>query len=202
MELSRREFILKHAKFLFFLGIGSMFAPVYYKNVFAQTEKTNIFRPPGALNRQDFLNKCIRCFKCGEVCPFGTIEFLGLEDSFLDADTPYLANLHQNPCYLCMRCNEVCPTGALQKIPYEPDKILESVKIGTAVISEKDCVIYNGKRRRCHRCLVNCPFRHKAIYIGDEGGPVIDPNYCVGCGICVQACPFAPTAIQVIGRAD
>lgn len=34
-------------------------------------------RPPGALPEEEFLNRCIRCFRCGEACPKTAINFAG-----------------------------------------------------------------------------------------------------------------------------
>ncbi|HID31852.1 MAG TPA: RnfABCDGE type electron transport complex subunit B [bacterium (Candidatus Stahlbacteria)] len=40
---------------------------------------------------------------------------------------------------------------------------------------------------RMGHCVKACPF--DAIHLGDEGLPVIDPERCTGCGICVKECP-------------
>ncbi len=52
----------------------------------------------------------------------------------------------------------------------------------------------------CNPCETSCPFG--AIYIGDDitNRPVLDPNKCRGCGICVVACPgIAITMAMVTG---
>lgn len=36
-------------------------------------------------------------------------------------------------------------------------------------------------------CVAVCPV--DALYMGDEGLPIVDPERCTGCGACVQACP-------------
>ena len=36
-------------------------------------------------------------------------------------------------------------------------------------------------------CVFSCPF--DAIYMGENGLPVVDPVACTGCGNCVKACP-------------
>ncbi len=53
----------------------------------------------------------------------------------------------------------------------------------------------------CNPCETSCPFG--AIYIGDDitNRPVLDPEKCRGCGICVAACPgIAITMAMITGE--
>lgn len=182
MKITRRNFI----EGLGVIGIMSLLTPGELMWAFSPTQAP--LRPPGAVIEKQFNIKCIRCFKCGQVCPTGAINFGKWHEGQL-ADTPLLNSLHTNACNLCMECTNVCPTGALTAIKSDPGSILKSVKIGTAHIIEERCVLYNGKRPFCNICRRVCPFTGKAVYSNELGQPVIDKQYCVGCGLCVQACP-------------
>ena len=199
MAISRREFLKKNIKAIFVLSLGSITAPLLIKNVYA--EGPTLLRPPGAMFEKEFLSRCIRCFKCGEACPYGTIKFAGWKAG-LALETPYLHDMQSNPCLLCMKCTDVCPTGALKSISSNPQVVLREVKLGIAVISERRCVVINGMTTRCHRCIIQCPYKDLAIYMDDRGFPVVNPEYCVGCGICMQACPFAPAALSIEARRE
>lgn len=189
MKFSRRDFL----EALGLVGILALFAPGELVHAFGSAYIP--LRPPGSITEEEFNIKCIRCFKCGQICPTGAISFGRWTEGQL-ADTPLLNNLNTNPCNLCMACTRECPTGAL--IPIEPDleSIMKHVKIGVAHIEERGCVLYNGRRRMCHFCLQVCPLRGKAIYVNDWGQPVIDSYSCVGCGLCAQACPTMAVEIR------
>jgi len=199
VTITRREFLKRNAKALFVLSLGSITMPLLIKNVYA--EGTTLLRPPGAMFETDFLNKCIRCFKCGEACPYGTIKFGGWRAG-LALETPYIHDLQKNPCFLCMKCTEVCPTGALKTISSNLKVVLREVKLGTAVISDRRCVVINGMTHRCHHCIIQCPYKDLAIYMDERGYPVVNSEYCVGCGICMQVCPFAPGALWIEPRRE
>ncbi|WP_102345610.1 4Fe-4S dicluster domain-containing protein [Bacillus sp. Marseille-P3661] len=148
-------------------------------------------RPPGAVDEDEFLALCVRCGKCNLACPYDSIK-MGKEDFGLGLGTPYI-DARDIPCMLCadFPCVAVCPTEALSGIEKKED-----VKMGIAVINEKTCIAYQGMR--CEVCYRVCPLIDEAIMIkyhlrpGDNThaifAPVINPEKCVGCGICVQRC--------------
>ncbi len=185
MKFTRRRFL----EGIGLLGMTCLLTP----GLFLQ-EKDPPLRPPGAVTEDSFNVKCIRCFKCGEACPTGAIQF----GSWLDgqqADTPMLDRLRTNSCNLCMECTKVCPTGALEPIEPTTEFIAASVKIGVARIYTPSCVVYNGQRPVCHICVRICPLKGTAAVIDESGYPVISEQYCVGCGQCEQACPVAAITV-------
>lgn len=97
--------------------------------------KDRFLRPPGALTEGEFLSLCMKCQKCQEVCPTGTITPVLLTESVASVATPKL-NFRLGYCNLCMRCIEVCPTGALQ-----PTKE-ETVRLGVAEVDRERCVAW------------------------------------------------------------
>ena len=145
-------------------------------------------RPPGAVPEDEFVNKCIRCRKCEEVCPYDTIQ-MGHGEWGVKMGTPFIYP-REIPCYLCMKCPQVCPTGALEPIT---DK--REVKMGVAKIDISTCLPYSGII--CRACFERCPIYREAIILKDELYPVVVGEKCVGCGICENVCPNDPPSIIV-----
>ncbi len=139
-------------------------------------------RPPGAQPEGLFTALCIRCGKCAQVCDMEAIR--------MDAGgLPYI-DPRSAPCDLCRKCPEVCPTGALTLGPNEP------IRMGTAEIHRDGCLAWQGTL--CRACFVACPLQGKALKLEGSGAvwrPVIDPDHCTGCGLCVYACPTATITI-------
>jgi ferredoxin len=99
--------------------------------------------------------------------------------------------------YNCTLCGQVCPTQALEKLPLAEKVVL---KIGLAWIDVDRCLPY-AYQTPCIVCEEHCPTPVKAIWFEEreiptkDGGtklmklPVIDPEHCIGCGICEYMCP-------------
>ena len=151
-------------------------------------------RPPGALPEKDFLDVCIGCGQCANVCPNKCISLAGLEKGLSQLATPVITARAQ-ACILCMACTQVCPTGALRRLePTEDGR--KAVRMGTAVVSEEVCYSFAG--RTCGVCYRACPLAGKAMKLGLYETPRVNPLHCVGCGLCEQACVHMPQAIRVI----
>jgi ferredoxin-type protein NapG len=143
-------------------------------------------RPPGARAENQFSALCIRCNRCVEVCPYGSLKPAGPERK--DMGTPTLV-ARDIPCYLCMQCPPICPSGALEPIT---DKW--QVRMGVAVINEKTCYAFQGIL--CRTCVDECPLGEPAIFQDGDLLPRVTDK-CVGCGICEKVCPATVPAIVV-----
>lgn len=157
--------------------------------------KIRFLRPPGALAEKDFKKQCIGCYKCATACPNDCIEMAGFEYGLENVHTPII-NPRNKACIQCMRCTEVCPTGALQEVKKDEEAILEKGRMGLAVVDENLCFSFFG--RTCGVCYRACPYQGKAMTIGVFEKPIVNPDYCTGCGLCEQACIHMPQAIRII----
>ena len=154
-----------------------------------------LLRPPGSLPEPEFSDACVSCFKCGNVCPNGCIEFHGIGAGLDKAFTPYI-KARSRGCILCGKCAEVCPTGAIKPFGETKEGWIANVKMGKARVNQEMCFSYNG--RTCGACYRACPLPGQAIKIGLYETPILDSRACVGCGLCEQACLHLPQAIRVI----
>ncbi len=156
------------------------------------TERGRVL-PPTAGALSDFLSRCVRCFRCGEVCTAGCIQFYPPWAGRL-AGSPYLEP-RTAACNVCMECTQVCPSGALTPIDDDDDeRILAEVRMGRARIDEALCLSHMG--RVCGECRDACPYPGQAIRLLGQAKPEVLDN-CVGCGRCEERCPQVPAAIRV-----
>lgn len=192
IDLNRRSVIVAG---LSGLGGAMLFA------IHPQTSKKSfnpwLIRPPGAIREDAFLAKCIRCGECMKVCPTTAVHPASLEAGLEGAWSPIL-NFNVGYCeYECNLCSQVCPTQAIRLIEV-PEK--QKLKIGLAYIDKNRCLPY-AYSRTCIVCEEHCPTPKKAIWFEDvqvlniQGEKVIvkqprvDPDLCIGCGICELKCP-------------
>lgn len=164
-------------------------------HVEAQTRGgAQFLRPPGAIDEAEFVKRCIRCHKCGENCSNQCIRFVGPEGPPEARGTPYIVP-REKACILCMKCNNGCPSGALQPIDPDHPRLWEAAHSGTAEIDFNICSSHHGYI--CGVCVRACPLEGKALRAGMWEKPILDPAYCVGCGLCEMACVHMPQAIRV-----
>ncbi len=169
-------------------------------------------RPPGTVEESEFLERCIKCDQCINVCPTNVLQPSTLaEGGFEGLWTPVM-NFSVGFCQLnCTLCSEVCPTGAIQKISLE-QKIgvaeheeAGPIKLGTAFFNRGRCLPWSMETP-CVVCEEVCPVTPKAIGTYDEeftrwdgkivtlNKPYMRPELCIGCGICEHECPVLDDA--------
>lgn len=197
MPLSRKQFLWVVS----FIVLSLLFQFFRIFNfIFPKSKLSHRFvRPPGASDESSFVDECIRCRACANVCQAGCIRFFSFAEGFRLAGTPYL-NTRLRSCNLCMNCTQVCPTGALSPIERDIEEISAKVDMGTAVVVESNCLSFNG--RICGICHDACPLKGKAITLTSHAKPVVHEDYCIGCGRCEERCPQMPTAIIIVPKEE
>lgn len=167
-----------------------------------------LVRPPGARAEKEFLRYCVRCGECMKVCITN-----GLHPTFLEAGieglwTPVF-DFRMGYCeYNCTLCGQVCPTEAIKEISVAKK---QNTSIGLACFDKSRCIPY-VQGENCIVCEEHCPTPQKAIRFREvkvvtlEGKekitklPYIDPELCIGCGICEYKCPVSDVpAVRVTG---
>ena len=157
-------------------------------------------RPPGAADEADFRARCIKCGRCVEACPYQAIR-VARGPAGADVGTPVI-DARAQACRLCVDfpCIAACPTEALHSL-----EAREDARMGCAVIKRDLCIAVRGMR--CEVCYRACPFIDSAISIDAsvrEGDaihavfePIVDPNTCTGCGLCVQRCVVSEPEVAI-----
>ncbi len=154
------------------------------------------FRPPGAAPEVAFVAACTRCGDCIDVCPVHAI-VKAPANAGLAAGTPYIEPTMQ-ACIVCadMPCAAACETGALV-VPADPEGlgVWASVHMGVLELDPDRCITFQGQA--CGVCVRSCPVGDRALAIDDRGHPVLKPEGCVGCGVCVTACVTTPSSLSL-----
>jgi len=199
-DIGRRRLILS--------SIAALAAVPLLKNDLVRAgSRDRLIRPPGSVAETGFLERCIKCDRCLDVCPtnvlqpasFGQAGLTGLWTPVLDFDVGH--------CQLsCTLCSEVCPTGAIRRITVDEKLGLGDfaergpIVLGTAFFDLGRCLPH-AMDIPCVVCQEVCPVSPKAIqtrretvtnFLGKSVAldkPFIIPERCIGCGICQEKCP-------------
>lgn len=161
------------------------------------------FRPPFASGEIKFLEDCTKCGKCIEACPVNALTPISEKYGLRAAGTPAL-DLINKACLLCEEwpCVTVCEPNALNSMVLiaEPEDVqdedIEDIPLrpmALAVIDSARCIAFSGPE--CGACAHICPVEGALQWDGPK--PRIDAEYCVGCGLCRQACITDPKAIRM-----
>ncbi len=187
-------------------------------------KESRLLRPPGVLEEEDFLNKCVRCGECMKVCLKNALYpaawQAGMEGLYTPLVIPRLGYCEYN----CTLCGQVCPTGAIPKLSTD---VKRRQVIGKAVLDKNHCLPF-ARKTDCIVCEEHCPIPSKAIrsreteVMGLDGvrktvkEPYVVEEICNGCGICENVCPLetkagievfavknrAPIAVETGGAAE
>ena len=94
----------------------------------------------------------------------------------------------------------------LQLIGFGTFSVAErKARMGIAAIDPNACLSWQGLR--CEVCYRDCPLRNEALSLKPHPRelskhavfvPVINPDHCTGCGLCVYGCPTQVPAINII----
>ncbi|MCP4573927.1 MAG: 4Fe-4S binding protein [bacterium] len=177
------------------IGAGALMLMVPMVSYSKKASRRLFARPPGSVNENDFLDRCIRCGLCVQTCPTNFIQHAGLETGVEGLWTP-VVNASAGYCEdECRRCTDGCPTGAIESLSLTEKRYF---KIGTAEVDRSRCRPF-AEGVNCTICTDACVPRaisYREIdtvnYRGDPvrvNGIFVDSTLCNGCGICEFKCP-------------
>jgi len=201
-DVSRRRWV--------FAGVAGVLAYPFLKNHGTNTDENfsaDLIRPPGSVEEDEFLERCIKCDQCINVCPTNVLQPATWAEGGLESLWTPVMNFDIAHCQLkCTMCSEVCPTGAIRRITAD-EKLGKGefaeqgpVVLGTAFFDKGRCLPH-AMEIPCVVCEEVCPTSPKAIQTKDEevknvfgevvllNKPFMVPDLCIGCGICQAECP-------------
>lgn len=164
-DLSRRQVV-------FSIVAGALAVPVGRLNgALAANTDPLLVRPPGALDEERFLHRCLKCGQCMRICPTNVIQPAGLDFGLEGLWTPVLNfRIGTSGCQLnCVACGQVCPSAAIRPLSLAEKRGTGAfsdrgpVRIGTAFVDRSRCLPW-AMDRPCIVCQENCPVSPKAIF--------------------------------------
>ena len=163
-DLSRRGLILA--------GGGLLLASMWGVGGLAGANRNaGLIRPPGALDEERFLARCLRCGQCMRICPANIIQPALLEAGVQGLWTPAINyRISRSGCLPnCIACGQVCPTAAIRPLSLEEKQgagefaAQGPIRMGTAFVDRGRCLPW-AMDRPCLVCHELCPVSPKAIF--------------------------------------
>ncbi|MFZ5427775.1 MAG: 4Fe-4S binding protein [Thermodesulfobacteriota bacterium] len=164
------------------LAAGAFAAPLWGVGALAGSNRSALLiRPPGSLDEERFLTRCIRCGQCMRACPSNIIQPSLFEAGVQGLWTPALNfRIGRSGCQPnCIACGQVCPTAAIRPLSLEekhgvgPFAEAGPVRLGTAFVDRSRCLPW-VMDRPCIVCQELCPVSPKAIFTRTVFEPVRD----------------------------
>jgi ferredoxin len=164
-DLSRRGFVVA--------GTGLLLASFWdLGGLSGANRNPSLIRPPGSLDEDRFLARCIRCGQCMRICPTNIIQPALFEAGLQGLWTPAVNfRLGRSGCQVnCIACGQVCPTAAIRPLSLEEKLGLGDfraqgpIRMGTAFVDRDRCLPW-ALDRPCLVCHEVCPVSPKAIFI-------------------------------------
>ena len=102
-------------------------------------------------------------------------------------------------CIGCGDCVIACQNENRVPVGYSRSWIAERV---TGVYPDVQAVFRSERCNHCENapCVRCCPTG--ASYITDNGTVMVDPKKCIGCGACIESCPYDARVMHPDGYAD
>lgn len=155
------------------------------------------------LNRRDFIKKAVIgtaavagarvLAACGGITKAVEVPVTAPEKGQVPVAAPAKGKIMVNSdiCAGCLTCNIVCSLYNEGVVSKELSRIhVLKDELGGYLCEPVPCLQCDGPE-----CLYACPVG--AIYVDDvTGARVIDPKPCIGCKLCIEACPATPKRIQ------
>lgn len=202
-NLSRRHFLG--------IAVAAITLPsVKAANALTKNPDPLLIRPPGALAEEEFLQRCVRCAECLQVCIGNALQPTMLEGGLDGIFTPKLVARTGYCEFNCTLCGQVCPTGAIKRLALAEK---HQVKIGNAWFDKDRCLPWIDGIP-CMVCEEHCPTPEKAIrfrrgkVVNNRGEtvsvkqPYIVDELCIGCGICENKCPLPGRSAVLVTSAN
>jgi len=163
-DLSRRSFIVA--------GSGLLLASMWEVGGLGGAGRdASLIRPPGALDEERFLARCIRCGQCMRICPGNIIQPALLEAGVQGLWTPAVNyRIGRSGCQPnCIACGQICPTAAIRPLSLDEKQgagdfaAQGPIRMGTAFVDRGRCLPW-AMDRPCLVCHELCPVSPKAIF--------------------------------------